>query len=624
MVCHRGSWEGSIPACVSPQSKPVPRRSHCSSPPKIPNGYYITDTDSDTPLALPKLSERGQYERGTIARYHCQEGYIIRTYQGQDTYRCLANGITPFYSFNFFNLMQFLLLFQIGVWSPKVPPVCIKLEQNHFQDPLDEIMCPSPSPIPNTDFERMEGWLTSNGAIHGTVLEYSCSIGYRDSRTPCLPTRRTCHAGKWVGNMPACVAFDFCERPPSISHGFMVTSPENNYRIWTEIYYECHPGYQMRGSKSLKCHPTGCWSPNDLPQCIREDLIDNNWSADTGSLPLVISLVTVSTGLAVIALFTTSCLVVLCRRKGGAVPHPPGPAHWSTTVTVTPDCRTANNPSRNNTVNDAMLRRHEQDRMALIAFADGMQQVTLPSYEEALRDNNNVNINHTGNGGCGMNGQTAAIETSSAQQATLSAETIITELADQVPVTRSSGGSSSSHIHYNNSNINYRRYQQNRSRSRHQRHQNRDPLEVDTNLSQWTRPQPHPRSTRRTTGASSSLSSGGSPRENNHDALSDTVSHHSVSSTGVNWSGQRQTSSSIRSGSAASVEVGNGTHVILSKEPSESTLTTTDNAGSNGGNSSQTPSCRALAGSLASFDTSSIVNTEGKLVQFQNVLSNTY
>ena len=74
--------------------------------------------------------------------------------------------------------------------------VCIKLEQNTFQDPLDEVMCPSPAQIANTDFERMEGWLTSNGAIHGTVLEYSCSIGYRDSRTPCLPTRRTCHAGK--------------------------------------------------------------------------------------------------------------------------------------------------------------------------------------------------------------------------------------------------------------------------------------------------------------------------------------------------------------------------------------------------------------------------------------------
>ena len=42
--------------------------------------------------------------------------------------------------------------------------------------------------------------------------------------------------------------------------------------------------------------------------------------------------------------------------------------------------------------------RHDQDRMALIAFADGMQQVTLPSYEEALRDG--VNINHTSGNHC--------------------------------------------------------------------------------------------------------------------------------------------------------------------------------------------------------------------------------
>ena len=153
-----------------------------------------------------------------------------------------------------------------------------------------------------------------------------------------------------------------------------------------------------------------------------------------------------------------------------------------------------------------------------------------------------------------------------------------------------------------------------RSRSRHQR--SRD-LEVDNgaNIHAWpnsnasNRP-PHRNGGRRT-GTGSSISSGGSPRD--HDALSDTVSHHSVSSTGVN----RQTSS-LRSGSAASVEGGgNGIHAqtILSKGPSESTLTTTE---SGGGNSSQTPSCRALAGSLASFDTSSIVNTEGNLSIKQN------
>ena len=43
-----------------------------------------------------------------------------------------------------------------------------------------------------------------------------------------------------------------------------------------------------------------------------------------------------------------------------------------------------------------------------------------------------------------------------------------------------------------------------------------------------------------------------------------------------------------------------------SSSADNNTLTTTESH-----NSSQTPSCRALAGSLASFDTSSIVNTEG-------------
>ena len=68
------------------------------------------------------------------------------------------------------------------------------------------------------------------------------------------------------------VPFDFCERPPTISHGFMATQPENAYRILTEVEYECHPGFFMKAQSKLKCHSTGCWTPNELPQCIREDL----------------------------------------------------------------------------------------------------------------------------------------------------------------------------------------------------------------------------------------------------------------------------------------------------------------------------------------------------------------
>ena len=48
---------------------------------------------------------------------------------------------------------------------------------------LFQVMCPSPTAIPYADFERVEGWLTSNGAIHGTVLEYGCRVGYRQDKS---------------------------------------------------------------------------------------------------------------------------------------------------------------------------------------------------------------------------------------------------------------------------------------------------------------------------------------------------------------------------------------------------------------------------------------------------------
>ena len=28
----------------------------------------------------------------------------------------------------------------------------------------------------------------------------------------------------------------------------------------------------MKGTTALRCAATGCWNPNELPQCIREDI----------------------------------------------------------------------------------------------------------------------------------------------------------------------------------------------------------------------------------------------------------------------------------------------------------------------------------------------------------------
>ena len=39
-------------------------------------------------------------------------------------------------------------------------------------------------------YRAVEGVVTPNGALHGTILEYSCNIGYRDTILPCLPSRQ--------------------------------------------------------------------------------------------------------------------------------------------------------------------------------------------------------------------------------------------------------------------------------------------------------------------------------------------------------------------------------------------------------------------------------------------------
>ena len=51
-------------------TEPISYRTHCPAPASISNGYYVTDRQSETPLALPVLEHGEQYETGTIARYH--------------------------------------------------------------------------------------------------------------------------------------------------------------------------------------------------------------------------------------------------------------------------------------------------------------------------------------------------------------------------------------------------------------------------------------------------------------------------------------------------------------------------------------------------------------------------
>ena len=46
-------------------------------------------------------------------------------------------------------------------------------------EPLAEMMCQVPEDVTFATYRAVEGVVTPNGALHGTILEYNCNIGYR-------------------------------------------------------------------------------------------------------------------------------------------------------------------------------------------------------------------------------------------------------------------------------------------------------------------------------------------------------------------------------------------------------------------------------------------------------------
>ena len=293
---------------------------------------------------------------GAIARYHCNEGYSLLRLFGQDIYRCSSS----------------------GVWYPKQPPVCISKTNN--MEPLDDMMCLAPDDVAYASYRAVEGVVTPNGALHGTILEYSCNIGYRDSILPCLPSRRTCHAGQWVGSLPSCAPFEFCPPVPRIQNGYLATPRETDYRLHSIVKYGCDRGFWMAGEDTFQCQATGCWEPNALPKCIDENLI-SSWDPASGAgTSLWAVLISVCVATAIISTLTAVCGVMACRKRR-TLTHTPAP-HWSTHVTVTPTITS----HANNNNNGAKPLVH-QERLG----QEG-GQIVLPSYEEALR---------TGEGGAG-------------------------------------------------------------------------------------------------------------------------------------------------------------------------------------------------------------------------------
>ncbi|XP_049842067.1 sushi, von Willebrand factor type A, EGF and pentraxin domain-containing protein 1-like isoform X2 [Schistocerca gregaria] len=386
--CHDGVWTGLAATCVS---------NGCPPPPSVADGYHVLEPLS--PAAVPVVPHTDHEGRIVVSveqrvHYSCNVGYTL---QGPASLQCLAS----------------------GQWNPRQPPKCVRqygpptepppppppplpgMDMDadkerisaHVAPELSLPVCPPAPTLHHTQVSVLDGPQTANNAGSGARLEVRCREGYRDPAAPCVPAVLYCEQGSWVGSLPICEPVSDCPPPPDVQHGTLTPLPprESSYPVGSSVSYSCATGYFLEGERTLTCAATGCWEPATLPSCKLEEQLYAYLSTSS------VLLVSLAVALGVSLILLVVCVVVVCRHQGpktrpgvpspssssggggghrGGCGGPPGslggPRHSSPTGCVA--------------TSGGVL--HDPDRVALIAFADGVQlgeSTALPTYEEAVR-----------------------------------------------------------------------------------------------------------------------------------------------------------------------------------------------------------------------------------------------
>ncbi|XP_022920570.2 sushi domain-containing protein 4-like isoform X1 [Onthophagus taurus] len=279
------------------------------------------------------VDKSGEYGIGERLHYSCSNGYEIF---GTPIQTCLVD----------------------GTWSPKIPPKCIPLQEGMPCAKLQTVPYSKTRPIGYSVASGSEVEVTCMDSIFGIL---PCS---RSSKLKCID-------GTWIGTLPDCSSRE-CEPPPKVPHATMFNLNTQKSDVLkthfthTQVSYSCYPGYEIRGQEILTCN-SGCWVPREPPICVS---VEEAYFESPGSTSSRI-LASLASGVCVLLLLVVICLVVICKKR----------KPLSRAVSIQP---TVPRPD----LGDHASLLHPPDRLALIAFADGIQaaQPVLPTYEEAVRD----------------------------------------------------------------------------------------------------------------------------------------------------------------------------------------------------------------------------------------------
>lgn len=365
-VCEKGIWTGAMGVC-----RLLRNGTTCRAPPGITHGYVHE-----------KLLDRVSSVKDKV-RYVCNIGYVMI---GDAFKECNPD----------------------GTWTPKFTPICSSPKTENLED-----LCPiSIDPHAKvTDIRRFQSY-EAGSLVSGTEVDIECEPNYRNVRTPCQVARLRCISGKWVDPIPKCEFVKECPPPPPIPHA---TSFDNanfllegyglrayKYPINSKVTYQCVPGFETLGVE-LTCAPNGCWVPSEPPPLCRiakryyVEVAPSSGSgtSSSSSTPTTNILISFATGISVLLLLLIICLVLVYRRR----------KHSPATSGSTPLRRSGVLSGGGGgvgggvvgggvTMADHATLLQQQDRLALIAFADGGGpggQPVLPTYEEATRERLNIN-----------------------------------------------------------------------------------------------------------------------------------------------------------------------------------------------------------------------------------------